>query len=109
MRNNLRDYNRFHQRNSRDRSRARLLGVAARAPGTCWTCGEHRCTKAVCRAIRQFSRQNGFARRTYMFGELFPLWATIAYLQAMATGAGEVAAEFGKRFAHRRESNAAAN
>jgi hypothetical protein len=109
MRNDLRDYNRFHQRNSRDRARVRrLIGTTARAADCCWTCGEQDCARAACRAIRQFSRQRGFRRDPRIFGELFPLWATIAYLQAMATGVGGVASEFGKRFAHRKSGDQAA-
>lgn len=102
MRSELRDYNRFHQRNSRRRERARLIGVSARVAGSCWTCGAMACRRRTCRAIRAFAHQRGFHRAPHMFGELFPLWATIAYLQAMACGAGDIAVQFGKRYAHRR-------
>lgn len=62
------------------------------------------CRDSRCRAIEHYCNRPHCGPRSRHHGPLYPLWAILYYFQAMIDSESSMAAEFGKRFAHREKA-----
>jgi hypothetical protein len=84
-------------------ARRRLFGMWDRNGNRVCLChGMDRCANRLCRTIERWNEESRSVPRSKYFGSFYPLWTIIHYLKDMASGKGESAKRFGKRFAHRR-------
>lgn len=88
----------------RDYARA-MFGTWSRDHPECLCHAIEGCQDRRCRAVQAYCRRPRCGPNSYQYGPLYALWAILDYFQAMIDGHGEAAAEFGKRFAHRRSQS----
>lgn len=86
----------------RIRNRDRELLGLWRDSERCSYCDEVDCKRRICRTIQRFVNVHGFQGSGY-YGPLFNMWSIVMYLKCMAGAKNNrTAAEFGKRFPHRK-------
>lgn len=68
----------------------------------CPYCGDMGCRRRICRTVGAFRDQRGFNNTGGFYGQSYPLWCIVKYLEAMVSKYGQTATEFGKRYPHRR-------